>query len=208
MAQSTKKAVLVKAESKPVVAITVAAVLLALGLVATDYFVRSLNFHRQVFSKKGQVVSQLEANAKTLTSLESDFENLERVGPTSDEVLAALPTSKDFPQAASTIENIVKRSGAEVKSVRLSTSDVADPSQENYAAANPELQKMLIDIEVTGSYSAFRTLLDNLEKSRRVFRVESVDLNGTNSRVNATMSLTTFYKPAVDNSIEQEVFKL
>ena len=62
--KSSKASSLDSKASKPLLMLTIAAVALALGLVAANYFFKSLDFHRQVFSKKNAVESQLKANEK------------------------------------------------------------------------------------------------------------------------------------------------
>jgi len=201
-------------ESKAVMTMTLAAVILALGLVASNYFVKSLDFHRRVFSEKSHVAKKLKTNQESLESLRTEFLTNEKTGPTSDQVFASLPTSKDFPQTSATLESIIKRSGVELQSVNLVTAedeegseDGAVPEVSEYALSNPEIAEMSLSVEVTGSYENFREMLNNLEKSMRVFRIDSMEISGADDRVNGTLQIKTYYQQAVDNSIKTEVIK-
>lgn len=193
----------------PAVLLTAAAVLLALGLVACNYFIQSLNFHRQVFSKKNAVETQLEENEKTLSQLEGAYLNLERQGPTSDEVLSVLPSSKDFPNTSASLESIILRSGMQLQTISVGGDDDAEAvTQDSYATSNPSVEEMQLSVEVQGSYSSLRDLLENLENSRRVFVVQGIDVSGSNERLSATLDITSYYQQAVDNNIDTEEFSL
>ncbi len=193
--------------TSPLVLLTLAATLLAVGLVASNYFVKSLNFHRQVFSKKNAVESQLEENAKTLKSLEKSFAALEKTGPRSAEILAALPTSNDFTNTSATLESIIQRSGMEIDTINLDSDTGETLSSDTYAESNPEVKSLLINVETRGSYDALIRLLNNLEDSRRVFRVEGVDLSGRSDQLKAVLTVSTFFQPAIDNKIETKEFR-
>lgn len=208
--KSKSKAKLVKKDKSPTTLLTITAVLLAIGIVATLYFVRALRFHGEVFVKKGDVIEQLESNENAIESLQQEFATNEQTGPRSDQVLAALPTSEDFPHTSSTLESIIQRSGVDLESSSLSSQSGfgfgggGSESSGAYAEANPSVQQSTLSLEVTGSYDSVRRMVDNLEKSLRVFRVESIDLSGSDENMNATLQLTTFYQPAVDNTIDTE----
>jgi Tfp pilus assembly protein PilO len=197
--------------SKAVMTLTLAAVLLGLGLVASNYFVKSLNFHRKVFSQKSSVAKKLESNQKSLIALREEFVANEKTGPTSDEVFASLPTSKDFPQTSSTLESIIKRSGVEMQSISLNSIDELEEGETaklEYAVPDPKIGTMALSVEVSGSYENFADMLKNLEKSSRVFKVNSLEVAGADDRINATLQIETYYQQAVDNSIKTEVIKL
>ena len=197
--------------SKAVMTLTLAAVLLGLGLVASNYFVKSLNFHRKVFSQKSSVAKKLESNQKSLIALREEFVTNEKTGPTSDEVFASLPTSKDFPQTSSTLESIIKRSGVEMQSISLNSIDELEEGETaklEYAVPDPKIGTMALSVEVSGSYENFADMLKNLEKSSRVFKVNSLEVAGADDRINATLQIETYYQQAVDNSIKTEVIKL
>jgi|GEM_PF-6915407 len=206
---SAKKALANQEASKALKMLSFAAVALALGLVAVNYFATSLDFHRQVFSKKSAVENQLEANAKALSSLENAFKNIENNGPRPEEVFAAIPTSGDFPNTSASIESIANRSGVELKNINFTNETGETPGGiDTYAEPRPAIKEITLTVEFSGSYQSVREAIGRLENSRRVFKVNSVELSGTNRNVNALLALSTYYVPAVDNSIDKEVFSL
>lgn len=206
---SAKQALANQEASKALKMLSFAAVTLALGLVAVNYFATSLNFHRQVFSKKNEVESKLEANAEALKSLENSFKNLENNGPRPEEIFAAIPTSGDFPNTSAMLENIANRSGVEVQNINFSNeSGEAAGSRDTYAEPQPAVREITLTLEINGSYGSVREVIGRLEDSRRVFRVNSVELSGTNDNVNALMGISTYFIPAVDNTIDKETFSL
>ncbi|MBP6042129.1 hypothetical protein KA529_03860 [Candidatus Saccharibacteria bacterium] len=198
-------------ESKAVMILTLAAVMLGLGLVASNYFVKSLNFHRKVFTQKSSATKKLQSNQKSLIALREEFATNEKTGPTSDEVFASLPTSKDFPQTSSTLESIIKRSGVEIQSITLNNNDQiegAEPVDAQYAVADPKIGKMTVSVSLSGAYDNFEDVLRNLERSLRVFKINSLEITGSDDRINGTLQIETYYQKAVDNSIKTEVMKL
>jgi len=206
---SAKQALSKQEASKALKMLSFAAVALALGLVAVNYFATSLNFHRQVFSKKSAVESQLQTNAESLTSLDQAYNALESSGPRPEEIFGAIPTSGDFPNTSVTLENIANRSGVEVRTVNLlnETGEVA-VGKNAYSEANPIVKEMSLTLELGGSYSSIKDFVGRLQDSRRIFKVNSIEMSGTNRTVNTLLQITTYYAPAVDNSIEKEVFSL
>ncbi len=200
-------------ESKPLAMMILATVILAIGLVATNYFVKSLNFHTRVFRQKHSVVKKLESNQDSLDSLREEFVANEKTGPTSDEIFASLPTSKDFPQTSATLESIIKRSGVELQSVSLNTNaEEGVPEGEaeapKYASPNPDIGEMVLTVEVSGSYDSIRDMLKNLEKSLRDFRVDSLEVSGSQDKITGNLQIKTYYQQAVDNTVKTEVIEL
>ena len=196
--------------SKTVKTLSFAAIALVTGLIATNYFVTSLNFHRQVYSKKNAVETQLKENLAALGELETGFENLKQQGPKPEAVFSALPTSADFPLTSATIESIANRSGAELENISVydGASEYANPGADGYTSTNPEVQQIQFSVEVNGSYETLQEMIGRIEDSRRTFRVESVEFSGTGDNLNGRMLITAFFVPAVDNSIDKEVFSL
>ncbi len=205
--KSKKSSSLDDATKKPILMLTVAAVALALGLVAANYFFKSLDFHRQVFSKKNAVESQLKSNEKAFDKLEKSFVVLEKSGPKSEEIFRVLPTSKDLANTTLSLESIAQRSGMQIKTVALDNNGAVQ-SEAEYAVANPEVTPMVLSLETQGTYSGLVQLLKNIDKSKRIYRIDGVDISGSTDSIRALITLTTYYKPAVDNSIETEGFSL
>ena len=205
--KSNKASSLDSKASKPLLMLTIAAVALALGLVAANYFFKSLDFHRQVFSKKNAVESQLKSNEKAFKKLESSFETLEEAGPKPAEIYRVLPTSKDLASTTASLESIAQRSGMQIQAVSLDDGGEVQ-SEDEYAVSNPEVQPMVVNLETQGTYAGLVQLLKNIDKSKRIYRIDGVDLSGSTNSMRALITITTFYKPAVDNSIETEGFSL
>ena len=67
---------------------------------------------------------------------------------------------------------------------------------------------MVLSLETQGTYTGLVQLLKNIDRSKRIYRIDGVDISGSTDSIRALITLTTYYKPAVDNSIETEGFSL
>lgn len=180
-----------------------------------------VRYNNRVLSAKRQADSALERNVETLPDLRDNFKKLEVSGPNSKIILAALPTTVDFPGFASSMELIANLSGVRLILINTTTAALpsgagAGPAPAPAAAAGGDSaattsatpaasgvssggagaapQEAPFALTVEGPYSRIIQFIKNLESAARPIIVTNVELNGDNANVRAELQLKTFYQ--------------
>ncbi len=208
---SSKNMQIQKASTQTFIAVTIAAVVVAMALVALNFLWGTAKYNDKVQSRQEEARDTLESNVEVIPDLEEAYRVLELSGAlTPDQepekenaevILDALPTKFDFAELAASMENLAKKSSVQLEGF----SGVDEGSDASVAVPDPEPLPLPFSVNVSGEYTAVAKFMRGLENSIRPMKVVSVSLTGTSNRLQATFNIETSYQPAFDLNIQKEV---
>lgn len=217
----TKRALIGKANSSMVIATTVAAFVLVFGLVAGKSLMSQMSYQNRVISVKKTALAQLNTDLGARDSLQASYNSFVAESPnvlggdpagTADKdgdnatlILDSLPSYYDFPALTTSLEKIT--GGQNLKILSITGTDQEATQGPNQSSPTPQAVPMPFQVEVNGSYQSIQTLTDVFLRSIRPFQIQTLELSGDESSMNATISAQTFYQPGKTLNIKHEVVK-
>lgn len=208
-AVSQKHTIVSKNNSRIILAATVASALVAFTIVGGRAMLSQISYQRRVVAKQHQAIDQLKADQNALNTLLSQYKifnsaNPNMLGVTSsgtsgDEgtnarlVLDALPSQYDFPALTSSLEKIL--SGRGLTPQAINGTDTGATVSVSPSSASPKPQPMQFTFSVNTTYPATKDLLSDFQRSIRPFKVITLDLAGSDSRLVLSATMETYYQP-------------
>lgn len=200
---SSKYLLIKKASSNMFVAVVVASVIVSFSIVISKFLFDLMQFNSTVEEAQAQSISRLETNISNFEQLSADYTNFES-GPkligsqgnrsNSRTVFDSLPSRYDFPAIASSIENIARRSSVEF------TGFSGDDNQEGAVTSEaiPVPVEIPFSITIAGNYQQIQRFFTRLDQSIRPFKVNNVQMSGSDDNLRVSIQMSTFYQPAVN----------
>ncbi len=162
----------------------------------------------KVVNAKNLASSHLQTNLDAAPNLVDAYLKL---GPQSDLIDHALPSTEDYPGLIAMLENIAASSGVKLSAISRSTtadSGLSSSVRPASTTSAPAPQKLEFNISVKGSYANVNLkLLAALESAARPMHVNSVQLSGTGSDISATLDVATYYQAKATLPITKETIK-
>lgn len=200
--------------------VAIAAVAVSFCVAAGQYLFTKWDYNNKVLSKKyaaAQILSNNLANAQQLKKEVDDLvanQDLASVKNNPNDantksVLDALPTTFDPAALATSLQQVIlSRSGVSIESITVPPDVDASQAGNNAATATTTgPQEVQFTVVVNGTYDKVRTMVKDLERTIRPMKITGMTLNGSDSSLRATFSVTTYYQPAQSVSLGQEVVK-
>lgn len=195
---TTKRQLIKKSNTTVVISMAVAAFVVSFSLVTVNFLWGLSQHNRRVIAEKNKADTVLKQNVENITAIKASFNVLEAGDVKSDTILDALPSKYDFPALATSMEQLVQRSGL--------TLDAFTGDDLEEAAIQSETDPTPIEIEfalsVSGSYSDIQKLVENLERTIRPMKITSLELKGNDSSMTATIRIVTYYQPATSLDVK------
>lgn len=217
---SSKRLKIDQANSSIMIIIAVASVLTIFALVSSKSLLSQAAYQRRVLNAKRDTIKQLKANIDNVDKLISQYKVFESQdpnllggsrtgqGPTDGNnsriVLDALPSTYDFPALTSSIEKILSNQQINTRSISGTDNEA---SNNETVSGNPQPVAMNLAIDSDSDYNGVKTLINDLERSIRPFDIINMSLSGTESSMNISISVNTYYQPAKILSITQKEIK-
>lgn len=217
---SSKRLKIDQANSSIMIIIAVASVLTIFALVSSKSLLSQAAYQRRVLNAKRDTIKQLKANIDNVDKLISQYKVFESQdpnllggsrtgqGPTDGNnsriVLDALPSTYDFPALTSSIEKILSNQQINTRSISGTDNEA---SNNETVSGNPQPVAMNLAIDSDSDYNGVKTLINDLERSIRPFDIINMSLSGTESSMNISISVNTYYQPAKTLSITQKEIK-
>jgi hypothetical protein len=207
--KSIKHVQIDKSQSTMLIVIAVTVLVVVFSLFGIKAMVAKGLYQRRALHARRQVVDQLQANVKAANTLFTQYKvfagagtnvvggsisgtgNLDGANPTI--VLDALPSKYDAPALASSIEKILTDQNITISSLTI-TDDPAGNSDK--PEAKPQAKSISFSFSGASSYKGITQLLQTFERSIRPFDITNLEISGTDSNMNLTASVTTYYQPA------------
>ena len=203
--------------------IAVASALIGAAVVVSIFFGKQLLYNEKVLSEQQKTVTTLKANNNAVTGLEDEIrildtnQDLASVKANDDDqtlqvVLDALPSDANSLALGASLQNklLAGIDGLDAIQTLQVTPVVGVESQEATTmvdAGTDETIGNAIDFsfQVTGTQSALKKALENLEHSIRTIEVTSVTIeNQAGGKLAMTVRARAFYEPAVNLELKDK----
>ncbi len=210
-----RKRQLIGAANKTVfVWIVIASIVLGVCGVFAQFLMQQLMFNNKIYGVLSSTSTTLENNNKAYDGLKADVtklianDNLTalRKGENSTAlqvIIDALPTEENKAAFATSMQSEVLGPSGAV----LSSFSVAEEGDASTASSTTPGTKGPIPFDcnfvIMGNYTQIQLALRNMERSIRPITINSVDIQGTASNMQATITATTYYQPPKDVQLKE-----
>jgi len=220
-APSTKRLLIDKANSRVVIATSIAAFVFVFSLVAIKTLVSQANYQNHVIGAKRTAVKQLKADISATNQLKTSYAaftgttqnvlggdpsgNGAQDGNNARIVLDALPSSYDFPALSASLEKILGGQKVAINSISGTDDEVAQST--NTSSGSPQPIPMPFQVSVSGDYQSIQNLVGQFEHSIRPFQIQTLSIAGDQDKLTVNIGAQTFYQPAKTFTIGKKVVK-
>lgn len=197
---SLKHALISKANTRILIAVAIAVVVMVFSIVATRSLVVQSLHRSKVISEKKLAATALKENDVQVGKLIESFKVFEGlpesvIGTTeknSKVVLDALPPKYDFPALATSLEKILQDGGYTITSITGTDNEIGELDDN---VSEPLPIEIPFTIAVTGTYEKLRLLPVDLERSIRPIHITSIEISGSISDARMAITAKTYYQP-------------
>ena len=223
--KSKKRIIIDKTNAKIFIYIAVTVFIVVFSVFAGRSLISQNFYNQKVIGEKKDALSQAEDNIEEINNLEAVYQSFatepvnvlggdpKGTAPLDGEnpkiVLDALPSVYDYPALSSSIEKILLDGGYQIESIGGTEDSSLAPSSDSTGtlSKNPEPIEISYPLSVNSTAEGIEKLLNTLERSIRPFYVKSITLSGTNNRLQAQISMNTFYQPGTGIIVNSKVVK-
>lgn len=198
---SKKHGLISKNNFRMFVMLAIAGIVFSFSIVVSITLIKRMNYQAKVIDARTKVQKQLKDNLTAVDSLLKAYKNFDKAAESvigtddsnSKIVLDALPSKYDFPALTTSLEDLLVSGG--FSDISITGSDNEATAEQN--SAKPTPIEMPFTISAKGSYDKLQTLIGNLKRSIRPFRILKLDISATSGTdtMNFTISAVTYYQP-------------
>lgn len=197
-----------KANARIFMIIAGASFLVVFFLVASYSLFGELNFRNRVINNKKAAVEQLKLNVdssqklvksyRVFTAAETNFiaGSANGTGPQGGSnpkiTLDALPSKYDFPAFTTSLEKLALDQQVTIDGITGSDDEVAQAGQSSNSPAPVEIP---FEIKLTGDYISIQKAIDSFDRSIRPIQIQTMKINGDQTKLNLTITAKTYYQP-------------
>lgn len=206
---SMKRVALTKANAQTVIVTAVGAFITVFCIVASHYMLNLIGYQSKVISADKKADTQLKANVVSENSLIAKYQQFIQQNPTiigkplvnssqlkynnATVVLDALPSQYDFPALTTYLQQMLTLNNLNVTSIGGQDQSA---TMSNQASANPQPIELSFSFSISNaSYQSIQQLFQELQASIRPIQVDSINLSGTDSSMNLSVTAHTYYQP-------------
>lgn len=214
-----RKRQLINAANKTVfIWIVIASIVLGVCGVVAQFLIQQLMFNNKIYGVQSTTSTTLENNIKAYSGLKEDVKKLIanesltalRKGDNSTAlqvIIDALPTEENKGAFATSMQTeVLGPSGVTLSSFSVAdTSDISTSSSAVATAKDPI--PFDCDFVITGSYSQIQQALRNLERSIRPITINSIEIQGSATKMQASITATTYYQPSKNVQLKEKPVK-
>ena len=193
--------------------VAAASVALSFCVATGQYLFTKWQYNNKIISAKYKAADTLKKNVDSAKQLKEDVDALVANEPLNSvktketdsyakSILDALPGTFDPAALATSLQQaILTRAGVTVESINV------PPETDAAEATGPTPQEMKFSVVVSGPFDRIKTMLADMERTIRPMKVSSVNVNGTDSNLRATVEVITYYQPSKAVTIKKEAVK-
>lgn len=200
----SKREKISKASSTVFASVAIASTVVMFCLISMKFLWTKQGYNARVITAKIEARDQIEENNRNLDKLIKDFSSIESSATVNSKtILHALPPVYDYPALATYLESLALQSG-----VTLPGSvgeDISASAVSSSTVSNPV--EVPLTIEVDGTYDNVVLFMINTERSIRPIHITNFEYTGTNEKVKANISATTYYQPARELGVGKKEVK-
>lgn len=217
-----KRAQIDSANKQMFIWVAIAAVVVSASIVVAVNFVQQIVYQMKVNGKLGETAQILQDDIGKIDSLKTEVnklntnQNLNLPKLKADDstpfqvVLDALPTSDDRVSLGASLQSkILAASGVTVESIGVSGDQTAaapaatdatatDGTSASNTSTKPTAQPITFSVTISGGYDTVKQAILDIERTIRPMTITSLDLQGTDQNLQATIAITTYFVPKVD----------
>lgn len=210
--------------SKTLTTISIAAVISIFCLASTKVLLGQAAYKRHIVNARHDALKALKEDYARSSSLIEQYQIFEGTSPTnviggknttdpnaqppdgnnSRIVLDALPSTYDFPALISSVSKILSGNG--LGNVAIGGIDKSD-SISSSATSSPAPQTVPITIAGTTSYGQIQSAIRDFERSIRPFDIQIIQFQGSESGMNLSATINTYFQPAKTLNITDKVVR-
>lgn len=219
-----KRTQIAKASRTMFLWVAIVSVVLGVALVASIFLVQKIIFNERVLAEKAKTVSTLEKNNVNIKKLEENIRaldtnaDLSKVKVNSDDqaiqvILDALPSVANSNALGASIQTKLLAGIPGLTLVTLQVDPVlgvetTDPSTQTTTVAAPSGQsEITFRFSVSGSETALKAALTNLERSIRTINISSLRIESQGTSRLLTVQASAYYEPARVVELRDKVVK-
>lgn len=216
---STKRLIIDKNNARVVMIVSIATFAVIFSLVAANTLRIQAGYQATIFKKKSAALDQITKNVTAMKELKSSYDGFvntstnvigglssggaEQDGNNAKIILDALPSRYDFPALTTNVEVLVNISGAKMTGITGTDDEVAQAA--NINSPDPQAIEMPFQVTVSGDYTQIQKLVNAFERSIRPIKINTIEITGSQSSLNATISAVSYYQPGKSLTIRSDV---
>jgi len=209
-----------KANAITVGIVGVASFITVFCLVASSSLISQNKYQNKVASAKSKANSQLDANIKAYSDLNTSYKKFNNTNPnaiggnvngTADNdgnnakiVLNSLPSTYDFPALTSSLEKVLRDRNISITSISGTDAQASQTASESQSPTPVPIPFMFT---VSANYGSTQQLLDALQKSIRPIQIDTIAISGASSDMNLTVTGHTYYQSGKNLKITKQTIK-
>ena len=220
--KSQKHAIIDKANSTVVIAVSLAVFIVIFSLFATRTLFSQSLFQKRVIDEKKVALEVLKDNKQAVIELTEDYETFQgeainvlggdpkgtgpKDGDNATIVLDSLPSEFDYPGLSSSLEKVLVDGGYQISAIGGSERDTGAPLDGDIdeddgtviVSDNTIIEPVEIPFPFTveAAPDQVYNLLKLLESSIRPFHIETLKIESQGASLSARIGLKTYYQPA------------
>lgn len=193
--------------------VVIAAVALSFCLATGQYLFVKWQYNNKIIGSKYTAIDTLNANLTSAKTLKQEVDALVanqdlatvKTNPSDSNIksiLDALPTTFDPAALATSLQTaILGRSGVAIESIIVPNEGTVTGN------VKAEPLPMQFTVVVTGSFDKIKNLVNDLQRTIRPMKINTIVLNGNDANLRATFEITTYFQAAKNVNIPTEVVK-
>jgi hypothetical protein len=205
--ESVKKNKIEKFSKSIVIFAGLAIFIIIFGLASTNILLTRYAYQQKVINLQKIALANLNEDSKSLNSLTISYEkfispktniiggpsnkpNVPNGGNNAKIILDALPSSYDFTQFITTLQNLLLKEGVVVQSI-TSTDQSSSSNYNNGSGVN----EIPFQFSVSGPYPVIENLISVLQRSTTPIDILSLNITGTQQDLTLNVNGQTYYQP-------------
>ena len=216
-----KRQQIATANKQMLVWVAIAAVVVSICAVLAWNFVQRIIYQAKVNNRIGETAKVLADNISAIDSLTTEVnklstnKNLNLPNLRLDDstafqvVLDALPTEDDRTALGASLQDrVLNLSGVSIEQLAVTTGGsgvVITGTDDAVGSSNrPTAQPITFNLGLRGDFISIQEAIKDIERTIRPIIITTISLQGTDDRLQATISATTFYVPRVNYVLGSE----
>ena len=123
-------------------------------------------------------------------------------------ILDALPAQYDFPELATSLQNLLQNQGVNIDSIS-GTDQVGGSQSNNISSSDSTLSGtnasvIPFEVSVDGPYANIQSVVNAFYRSIRPMQIQTIQLSGDQSDITMDITAQTFYQPGIKFSLTKE----
>lgn len=182
-----------KAGATVFIVTAVASVIVMFSLMSMRFLWERKSYNERVIKAKTSARDKIKTNLTNLDKLSEQYPQLDRSPSTNAaKILHALPPVYDYAALVTSIDSLASLSG--VQSTGTVSSDTSSAAVLSANTSTP--LEIPLTLTATGNYDSIKKYINNLQYSIRPIHITNINLSGTSSTLEATITGVTYYQPA------------